>query len=461
VLSVGPDSGRTSGGTAVTVTGSGFTGTTAVRFGSADAGSFTVKDDSSLTAVAPPGSGTADVTVTTPGGTSAARPHTMLVQSDATFSTGIGSWRPDVNAALELSNAVVRSRGYSLLVKPRQPGSFSALTSDYPLSAGARVTAGIWTTTQQGSDRLRAALVFYDEGGSELSVAHGRFRNVSGRWTELAIVSTSPRATASVALAVEGVGRGGTLYLDDADLRGSARFAYKRLPPTITSMSSNRGNARGGTVVSISGEGFRGATAVMFGSTSAASFTVNNDTSITATSPPGHGTVEVRVTTPAGTSSAVIPNLLSAADSTFEGGTGRWANNVNASISVATSPSHGGKRSLRVAPLESGFDSAVAGPYPVTAGTEYRLRALVAAPRRIQHVDVFMTFYGPRGEILTLEQSPAFVPVSRSGWTRLAHTVLAPDGAASVVVGVDNADGEVPIYIDDVSLDGFVGFTYE
>ncbi len=460
VLSVGPDSGRTSGGTAVTVRGSGFTGTTAVRFGSSDAGSFVVKDDSTLTVVAPPGSGTAGVTVTTPGGTSPARPQNMLVRSDATFSIGIGSWHPGVNAALELSKAAVRSRGYALLLKPRKPGSFSALTSEYSLSAGARVTAGIWTKTQQASDHLRAALVFYDEGGSRLSTVHGRFRQVPGRWTRVAIASTSPRATASVALAVEG-SAGGPLHLDDADLRGSTRFAYKRLPPTITSMRSNRGSVRGGTVVTLSGEGFSGATAVMFGSKNAASFTVNGDTAITATSPAGRGTVEVRVTTPAGTSRAAIPNLLSAADSTFEGGVGRWVNNVNASISTVKSRAHGGKQSLRIVPLKTGFASAVTGPYPVTAGTEYRLRAFITAPRRTEHVDLFMTFYGSRGEILALEQSPAFAPVSRSAWTLLTHRAVAPDGATDVVVGVDDADGAVPIYTDDVSLDGFVGFTYE
>jgi hypothetical protein len=460
VLAIGPDSGRMSGGTSVTVTGSGFTGATAVRFGSTDAGSFVIKDDGTLTSIAPPGSGTVGLTVTASGATSEAQPGTMLVRSDATFSTGIGSWRPKANATVELSNALVRSRGYSLLAKPQKAGMFSALTSEYALSPGARVTAGIWARTQRGPDRARAALVFYDEGGSELSVVRGRFRGVSGRWTRLRIAAKSARFTAAVALAVEGFG-GRTLYLDDADLRGSARFAYKRLPPTVTSISSSRGSARGGAVVAIGGEGFTGATTVRFGSTSAASFTVNSDTSITASSPPGHGTVDVRVTTQAGTSAAAIPNLLSAADSAFEGGTGRWVKNVNASLSTVKSLAHGGKQSLRVAPLETGVASAVAGPYPVATGTEYRLRAFVSSPRRIERVDLFMTFYGSRGEFLALEQSPAFVPVSRSAWTQLTLRALGPDGATSVAVGVDDADGAVPIYIDDVSLDRFVRFTYE
>src|SRR5207248_630505 len=66
--------GPLSGGTVVTITGAGLSGATAVAFGGAPAG-FTVNSDTSITAVAPPGAaGPVDVTVTTPGGTSAASP---------------------------------------------------------------------------------------------------------------------------------------------------------------------------------------------------------------------------------------------------------------------------------------------------------------------------------------------------------------------------------------------------
>ena len=68
VSSVSPATGPT--GTQVTIGGIGFTGATAVSFGGAAATSFQVVSDGEITAVAPPGSGTVDVTVTTPGGTS-------------------------------------------------------------------------------------------------------------------------------------------------------------------------------------------------------------------------------------------------------------------------------------------------------------------------------------------------------------------------------------------------------
>jgi hypothetical protein len=55
----------------VSITGTDFTGATAVHFGSANAASFIASSATSLTAVAPAGTGTQDVTVTATGGTSA------------------------------------------------------------------------------------------------------------------------------------------------------------------------------------------------------------------------------------------------------------------------------------------------------------------------------------------------------------------------------------------------------
>src|SRR5487761_922230 len=72
--------------------------------------------------------------------------------------------------------------------------------------------------------------------------------------------------------------------------------------PAVTKVSPSSGPTTGGSTVTISGTNLSGATAVKFGTTTA---TVSADpvTSITATSPSGSaGTVNVRVTTPGGTS---------------------------------------------------------------------------------------------------------------------------------------------------------------
>jgi hypothetical protein len=72
VTSITPTSGPTSGGTTVTVNGSGFTGATAVNFGLNNPGTglFVLPGGTQLIVNSPGGSGTVDVTVTTQFGTS-------------------------------------------------------------------------------------------------------------------------------------------------------------------------------------------------------------------------------------------------------------------------------------------------------------------------------------------------------------------------------------------------------
>ncbi|MDC8011030.1 beta-propeller fold lactonase family protein [Tahibacter soli] len=74
--------------------------------------------------------------------------------------------------------------------------------------------------------------------------------------------------------------------------------------PQVAALSPGNGPAVGGTVVTLTGINFTGATAVNFGAIPAASFTVNSDTQITATAPAtgSLGIVDVRVTTPDGIS---------------------------------------------------------------------------------------------------------------------------------------------------------------
>ena len=72
VTALSPSVGTSAGGTSVSITGTNLTGATSVAFGSTPAKSFTVNSATSITAVAPAGSGTVDVTVTGPGGQSSA-----------------------------------------------------------------------------------------------------------------------------------------------------------------------------------------------------------------------------------------------------------------------------------------------------------------------------------------------------------------------------------------------------
>jgi hypothetical protein len=82
-------------------------------------------------------------------------------------------------------------------------------------------------------------------------------------------------------------------------------FAGSAFPvaPVVSGVTPSSGPAAGGTQVGIAGTGFTGTNGVFFGATPTR-FVVLSDNSIVAISPPGTGTVDVRVTTPFGTSAS-------------------------------------------------------------------------------------------------------------------------------------------------------------
>ncbi|MBR7836603.1 IPT/TIG domain-containing protein [Actinospica durhamensis] len=68
-MPISPNQGSTGGGTVVTITGVNLSGATAVTFGTKP-GTITANTPTFITVISPSGSGTVNVTVTTPGGTS-------------------------------------------------------------------------------------------------------------------------------------------------------------------------------------------------------------------------------------------------------------------------------------------------------------------------------------------------------------------------------------------------------
>jgi IPT/TIG domain/Bacterial Ig-like domain (group 3) len=90
-----------------------------------------------------------------------------------------------------------------------------------------------------------------------------------------------------------------------SDTSSADQFTYN---PFLTSVVPNNGPAAGGQSVTISGAGLNGATAVTFGETAAASFSVVNSSTITAVTPAHEGgTVDLTVTTSGGGTSNAIP----------------------------------------------------------------------------------------------------------------------------------------------------------
>lgn len=107
VTGISPASGPATGGTAVVITGTGFTGVTSVQFGMTGV-QFTVDSPTRITVTSPPGMGgmIVDITVTNAIGTSAVSPADQftflpLVAKNQTA----GTWFTDVTAALLAAQA--------------------------------------------------------------------------------------------------------------------------------------------------------------------------------------------------------------------------------------------------------------------------------------------------------------------------------------------------------------------
>jgi N-acetylneuraminic acid mutarotase len=128
-------------------------------------------------------------------------------------------------------------------------------------------------------------------------------------WTPVEPMPT-PRLGPAGALAGDGSIYiiGGFVYPAAVTVATNERARFGGPPaPAISGVSPAHGPVNGGTGVSITGTNFTGATEVMFGASSATSFTINSDTSITAIAPASAlGTVDVTITSPSGTS-AVTP----------------------------------------------------------------------------------------------------------------------------------------------------------
>ncbi len=186
-------------------------------------------------------------------------------------STAVGATSTDSPQTVTLNNI-----GNMALTFPA-PGSVGSLNPS--LSAGF-VCGGSSTCNQIGS-------------------TSGGFTLASGS-TCTEIVSFVPVAGGTVA---------GSVTSEDNSLNATSTQAVAlngtgiQLAPTVTAISPAAGPGAGGTLVTITGTNFTGATGVRFGAFASPSFTANSSTSITAIAPANTtGTVDVMVTTAAGTS---------------------------------------------------------------------------------------------------------------------------------------------------------------
>jgi hypothetical protein len=183
--------------------------------------------------------------------------------------------------------------------------------------------------------------------------------------------------------------------------------------------------------VTITGTDFDGVSSVKFGSTNA-SFTFNSETSISAVSPPGIGTVDVTVTTPAGTSpissadqfgyEGIAPTVtkVEPKEGFIEGGTQVTITGTN--LSGATAVKFGSTNATTFAVNSETSISAVSPP-PTESGRAVNVTVTTTpgGTSAISPVDEFTYFVGCeaalRPEVTSVEPSagPAGATVKVTG----------------------------------------------
>ena len=111
VVKLTPKTGPAAGHTSVAITGSGFTGASAVRFGATPATGVTISSGTSITVLAPAAtSGSVDVTVTGPGGTSATTSADLYKYKPPTV-TGVS---PDTGTTAGSTSVTISGSGFAL-----------------------------------------------------------------------------------------------------------------------------------------------------------------------------------------------------------------------------------------------------------------------------------------------------------------------------------------------------------
>jgi large repetitive protein len=300
-------------GTYVKVGGQSFRGATSVTFNGTSA-PFSVSGDGQLSTKVPDGATSGPITVVTPNG-SATSGDTFIVTVPAPY---VGGFSPSSGAAGTTVQIVGHNFGGATAVRFNGTSAdFTAngdvITTHVPSGAtsgqvtvvtpnGTATSSGNFTVTvptpsiygtSPSSGSVGASVGI---GGHNFTGATTvRFNGTSADFT----VSSDTLITTHVP---SGATSGQvTVVTPNGTATSSGNFTVTVITPAVSGFSPSSGPV--GTSVAIGGSNFGGATSVKFNG-AAASFTVNSDSTITATVPSGATSGTITVVTPNGTATS-------------------------------------------------------------------------------------------------------------------------------------------------------------
>jgi hypothetical protein len=248
VTAISPTSGPSTGGTPVTITGTGFNtaaGGTAVAFDSTAGTSVTCASTTSCTATSPAGTGTVNIVVTAHSLSSATTSADQFTYTAAATAPTVTSISPTSGSTAGGTAVAITGTGFNTAA--------GGTVVNFGASAASSVTCGSTTSCTATSPSGAAGPV------------------------DILVTANGLQSAASLA----------------------DQYTYGVPPPAVGFVGPSSGPSLGGTLVTITGTGFSsvpGATTVAFGANAAIGATCSSTTVCQATSPAGTGTVDVVVT---------------------------------------------------------------------------------------------------------------------------------------------------------------------
>ncbi len=301
---------------------------------------------------------------------------------DATDSDGGDSWTCDNPSLIEDYDGTPTAEGAALQSHLAGGSSQLAVTTASLPSALLRQPYSATLTASGGDPPYR------------WSVASGRLP-AGLRLSSTGAVTGTPTADGTAAVTVKVVDTRSSTHAQESATE-ALTVTVGQPVPSVTGLRPASGPGAGGTRVTVTGTGLEQASAVRFGSTPALRFTANAaGTSITATAPPGSGTVDVTVTTPGGTSTATSADQY------------RYLGPSVTSVAPTTGPAAGGTRvTIRGTDLNGAtavsFGPAPAGSFTVSAaGTSITALAPAGTDGT---VDVEVTTPGGTSAVVAADQ---------------------------------------------------------
>ena len=297
-------------GSRVVVTGSYFTGATAVAFNGVAAAGFVVDSDTQLTVSVPAGASTGPLSVTTANGTGrSAASFTLVPPTISSFTPTSGAAGTSVVLTGTYFSGVTAVRFNGVLAPDFVIDSDTQLTVSVP----AEATTGLISVTNiNGSGSSSTSFTLPAPTISSFTPTSGRvgasvvvtgtgFFQVAGvRFNGTAAAGFVANAAGTqLTVSVPAGASTGPIALTTPSGTATSAASFTLLLPEINFLSPTEGIV--GSSVVIDGRYFTGTTAVRFNGVLAPGFVVNNDGRLTVSVPAGASTGRVSVTTANGT----------------------------------------------------------------------------------------------------------------------------------------------------------------